>query len=252
MRILGLTAALAIVSLFAFLAGSANAVTINPYVSGKVSIGEGQMREKEVISTTDGGSTNTSHSDHTHGNVRGYLAGGIEMPQPALRGAFRFEAELGLGATEKFNIPTPDVAPDSPDVHVKMKATTIFANAFYDFHATEKIKPYLGAGLGWARISTKLNWSYHPAPDARPDLEHFINHSESTNKFAFHVGAGVAYNLTENIALDLGYRYTDLGKISMTAIGMTDDAGNISVGSTADIQTRLHQNEVMLGLRYTF
>jgi len=254
MRILGLTAALAIVSLFAFLAGSANAVTINPYVSGKVSMAEGQLTEKILHNYQAVGQDQIADadsqelSDRTFGTVRGYLAFGLEAPQPVLHGALRFEMELGFGGSEDFQVPTRDF-PNDP-AHLKVKATTLFFNGYYDFHATEKIKPYFGAGLGLARLSFDMNWSVSE-PDDGVD-RFFINKSESFNNFAYHLGAGVAYNLTENIALDLGYRYTDYGKVSMSSLNMVDAGGQIFIGSINDMKVSLHQNEVMLGLRYTF
>ncbi|GDX89921.1 hypothetical protein LBMAG45_17770 [Nitrospirota bacterium] len=61
--------------------------------------------------------------------------------------------------------------------------------------------------------------------------------------FAWNVGGGVAYALTEHISLDVTYRYADLGKANWGA-SFTD-----VVRLTAN---NLHTNEFLFGARYQF
>ena len=63
------------------------------------------------------------------------------------------------------------------------------------------------------------------------------------------VGAGVAYELTENLAIDLMYRYTNYGSVDanveLDVIGLR---AILPVDADFDIAT----HEFMLGARYTF
>ncbi|MDR0742530.1 MAG: outer membrane beta-barrel protein [Puniceicoccales bacterium] len=72
-----------------------------------------------------------------------------------------------------------------------------------------------------------------------------LHGDESTNVFVWNIGVGVCYAVNDNLALDLGYRYTDYA----TARGkiMADQVTNF-------LQTRadLSSQEVLIGVRYTF
>ena len=58
--------------------------------------------------------------------------------------------------------------------------------------------------------------------------------------FAWHVGGGVAYNLTEHIILDVTYRFAELGEAVWQA------------GSVQLTANHLHSNEFLFGARYQF
>lgn len=77
-----------------------------------------------------------------------------------------------------------DVAPGA-----KMSTTTVLGNLYYDFANESAFTPYIGAGAGygWVRNTPTGN----------------------ENGFALGLTAGVAVDLTQNIALDVGYRFRD-------------------------------------------
>lgn len=64
------------------------------------------------------------------------------------------------------------------------------ANAYYDFKNSSQITPYVGAGIG------ALNGEFRD-PDFKSD----------DTVFGYQLIAGVAYNVTQNVALDLSYRF---------------------------------------------
>ncbi len=110
-------------------------------------------------------------------------------------------------------------------------STTLLANVYYDFHNSTAFTPYIGAGLGLAfnylGFDTEYNNGYSDSMDDR-----------QTN-FAWQVGAGVAYAINENIAVDVAYRYLDLGYTQVDSYA--GDAG-----------IRPYNHEFMLGLRFGF
>lgn len=111
-------------------------------------------------------------------------------------------------------------------------STTLLANFYYDFHNSSDFTPYVGAGLGLA-----FNYMGVDGYDNRYDMGG--SWDGRTTNFAWQVGAGVAYSINENMAIDAGYRYLDLGYTQVKSHGQ-------SVG------IRPYNHEVMLGLRIGF
>lgn len=73
--------------------------------------------------------------------------------------------------------------------HVDGSITTVLGNAYLDWTNDSAFTPYVGAGAGYG-------WADSNAGD--------------DDGFAFALMGGVAVDLSENIALDVGYRYRDV------------------------------------------
>jgi opacity protein-like surface antigen len=118
--------------------------------------------------------------------------------------------------------------------YADVKSTTLMVNAYYDF-AAGGIRPYLGAGIGWARNKTdKLIQNFR--------LGFFNTFSGATREdaaVALMVGVTIPYS---GRTLDLGYRYIDMGKF---ATGTTAAFG-ITSGHTG----KLTAHELTVGLRF--
>jgi len=71
---------------------------------------------------------------------------------------------------------------------------TVMANGYYDFKTSGKIKPYVMAGLGIAHINADDNPGV-----TTPWLDETY--------FAWQLGAGVGYEVSSNVTIDVGYRY---------------------------------------------
>ena len=85
-------------------------------------------------------------------------------------------------------------------------ATYLMGNLWYDFSNASAFTPYVGGGLG-AALST-VQVSTGPVS------------STSTN-FAFQLGVGAKYALSENIDVDIGYRFKDAQNVNWTVPGGT-------------------------------
>ena len=103
-------------------------------------------------------------------------------------------------------------------------------NVFYDFDTGTKFTPYIGGGIGIAHLKVKIRTDEGKV-------------SKSDNSFAYQLGAGVAYAVTDSIALDLSYRYTDSGSMTVREYSL-EDADKTKIDSTAQ--------EILFGVRYTF
>lgn len=145
----------------------------------------------------------------------------------------RFEYS-GPGYHEYENIPEGE----SSFFNNEIKTQLLMLNSYYDFKNKSKFTPYVSAGIGFARIKysrTGANEYYYWYPE--------LNNSNSRNNFAWSAGVGVAYSVTDNVALDLAYRYLDMGKAE---IEQTEY--NTIVESKADITS----HDFSFGVRYTF
>ena len=104
---------------------------------------------------------------------------------------------------------------------IQSKIQTAFANVYYDLDTGTSVTPYVGVGLGYAHINEK-----------NADVK------DSEDNFAYNVGAGVSVNVSYNMDVEVGYRFTDYGKIK---------------SRTPEYAKRNYDSqEVLLGLRYTF
>lgn len=84
-----------------------------------------------------------------------------------------------------------------------IKFQSIGVSAVYDFPVSERVKPYLGARVGFNRVSEKYS---------RTTPYSSYSESHSKTKTGAGVLAGVGFSVTDNIALDAGYRYNYWGK----------------------------------------
>jgi len=152
--------------------------------------------------------------------------------------AFRGEVEFTY---RKFNHKLID--PTTPDLRSQygIKSASYFLNGYYDFANYSKVfVPYVGAGVGVSRNSLSDEKTYY--------LEELQVYTPgiTQNSFAWNVGLGTMIHLNQNIAFDLSYKYTDLGKI----IGNKDMLSvlNASVPMTPltvpNVQGRLRSNNI--------
>ncbi len=95
---------------------------------------------------------------------------------------------------------------------------------YYDFFPNYWFTPFVNAGVGYTRNRIAY---YENASKSF--------HKNRDNNFTWSLGAGVSAKLTNRWNLDFGYRYYDLGDVSMY------------YGSTA-----VTDHEVYMGLRYVF
>ena len=125
------------------------------------------------------------------------------------------------------------------------KLTTML-NAYADLGHWGGVTPYVGAGIGGAF----LDWSnYSFVNVCEGDCGTFVasGHGWETNSdwhFAWALMAGVAVDLTPNLAVDLGYRFVNIGDGVII-----HDNGWLN----GDVRfTDLMEHEAGLGLRYRF
>ena len=159
----------------------------------------------------------------------------------------RLEAEF-LGRTEAKADFSDSMLGMTARGDVKLWTQTLFLNAYYDIPSENIWHPYVGVGLGLAhhdaRTTTKLTGVNPVITSMRPqDTRTFTDRSSAWN-FAYNLGAGISYPLDTGIDLDIGYRYSDFGDVTLKMINtQTGVRLNNEVDSTA--------HEILFGLRFT-
>lgn len=107
---------------------------------------------------------------------------------------------------------------------------TFQINGYWDIDTGCDFTPYIGAGLGVSSIYESMT-----SGDGK-----YRHSSEDINMgFAWNVGAGVAYSFTENVALDVGYRFAGFGYSHLKHQG-------------SNVENYMTANEFMAGVRFSF
>ena len=112
-------------------------------------------------------------------------------------GDFRIVADYTHYKTRKDHEQGPSYTLDS-----KIKLQSVGVSAIYDFDLNSPVKPYVGARVGLNRFSYD--------DDDRREGYHATETFRKT-KTGLGVMTGVGYDITQNVALDAGYRYNHWG-----------------------------------------
>lgn len=154
----------------------------------------------------------------------------------AYRGSYKYDAG-GRGAIGALRAPSA--------ARANIDNYTVMVNAYFDI-PTETIenmlfgtgaRPYIGAGIGWSRniVGTRYFSSANGAGFER---------GARNSDLAWAAMAGVAIDLTRNVAIDIGYRYIDFGKIRTS--------GQTTLGTFPRSEANFRAHEALIGLRFSF
>lgn len=119
----------------------------------------------------------------------------------------------------------------------------LLANAYADLGTFYGVTPYLGAGIGASRNTISHFRDIN-------DINGGGGYANSTSKwnFAWALHAGVGFQATERMTIDLGYSYVDLGDAATGSIHNLDPRYGSSTGiAFKDITS----HDLKLGVRYS-
>lgn len=120
------------------------------------------------------------------------------------------------------------------DVSAKISALSFLVNGYFDLGTWYRATPYIGAGIGAARMRVSEYQSTVAPPFASGT-------SGDQWNFAWALNAGVGYAISSNMMVDLGYRYINFGDTKSGA----DASGSMTFKNVA-------AHEVRVGLRWSF
>lgn len=132
--------------------------------------------------------------------------------------------------------------------HATKNEWVVLANAYVDLGTWWCITPFVGAGIGGARVAINGFTDQGIANNgigAQPGLAFGDNVSKWNMAWAVH--AGLAYKVTPNFTVELAYRYLDMGD------GLTGDLrtfdGNNNVNNPTTFKN-ITSHDLKLGVRW--
>lgn len=142
--------------------------------------------------------------------------------------------------------PAGPIACTSADV-ATFSALTVLANAYVDLGTYVGITPYVGAGFGGARVHwgelTNTECEDVPTgPGGAPFCNTRVHEGSQEWRFAYALMAGLSYNVSKKLTLDVGYRYKRIQGGRM--FGFNGNGPGFDDGITS--------HEVRAGVRYKF
>jgi len=101
----------------------------------------------------------------------------------------------------------------SGDVSGDVTSLGLMANVWYDIETGTKWVPFIGAGIGLANVDAEIE-----------------GESEDDTVFAYQVGAGIGYEISDSTTATLGYRYFATSDPDFDGIEAEVGTHNIEVG----------------------
>jgi opacity protein-like surface antigen len=131
------------------------------------------------------------------------------------------------------------------------QASVVLANAYLDLGTWWNITPFIGVGVGAAHHAITGVSDTDLIADGSTGFG-FASADKSDWKFAWAIHAGLAYNLTRNVKLELSYRYLDMGTVD-TSIVNCAATGCVGNGPRAFYSmTDFTSQDFRLGMRWMF
>ena len=133
-----------------------------------------------------------------------------------------------------------------------------FASAWYDFETGTDWVPYFGAGIGFIRVDqSDLEYDDNELAQAIADAravqagqsptplpaDYVPGISRKDTTFAYHIGVGIGYRLSEKTTLQFGYRLQNASGLEFTGRNMT---------GTVEVDTDLRAHLFEIGFRTRF
>ena len=110
---------------------------------------------------------------------------------------FRVEGEISYQKNDVSQIGSQGVLLNNTG---EVAAFSFLINGYYDFINSSAFTPYISAGLGFAQVEFN-------------DLDisglGFSGSNDDDTVFAYQVGIGIGYAVTEKVTIDVKYRYLD-------------------------------------------
>ena len=139
----------------------------------------------------------------------------------------RLEAEISY---RKADISGADVGGSGTlDMGGNISSKFGFISLYQDFNNPRwKVKPYIGGGLGLV---------FHDASIVDPSGV-ALTTSDSSTGFAYHLGAGVKYRMSPDLAVTTGYRYIGTGDMDIASYQIDYSSHEFRMGLEWDLPYR--------------
>jgi opacity protein-like surface antigen len=168
----------------------------------------------------------------------------------------QYRGKANFKGTDVFNATAFGLAYNGQDNYNASKSELLFlANAYVDLGTWWCVTPFIGAGIGTSRVSisgftdtgvNNLQLTNPPTVGGPPVASYATAANGSKWNFAWAAHAGLAYQISQNVTLELAYSYVDLGSGTTGAITTFDGFTRGNVFKFNDITS----HDVKLGVRW--
>jgi opacity protein-like surface antigen len=132
-------------------------------------------------------------------------------------------------------------------------------NGYVDIGTWYGVTPFVGAGVGFANNTLSGVTDVGSVCQGGPcgSSGGYLNDGSKTS-LAWALMAGFDFNVTQNLKLELGYRFLDYGSLKSGTSNCSNGAGGFSAaqcgggGYTISTRNDLYSQDVRLGLRWAF
>ena len=147
--------------------------------------------------------------------------------------------KIGVGYDDSLTVVPPATATIA-SAGLKNYAYSLMLNGYVDLGTYVGITPYLGGGVGIVQSTHKLSAGYFT--DNSDPSDDFAQSDDKTKySLAYTLNAGLAYQVTKNVSVDLGYQYFS-----------APDAEYVTAASLTSFPVKkgISNHQLKLGLRY--
>ncbi|HRE22461.1 MAG TPA: outer membrane beta-barrel protein [Rhabdaerophilum sp.] len=208
-------------------------------------IGVGSHNDSGILNVPGGANYQVLASSHGSTAFIGIGAG------YAFNSWLRADATLEYRKASKFKLTELDtrgtVATGDDGINVtsgKVSAIVGLANAYVDLGTWHRITPFIGAGIGFASITTSdvrdVGYAAFAGGTGRAA-------DKSSTRLAWAVHAGLGYDLSTNLKAEVAYRYLNMGTVNTGTVVCTVPC----TAYNARIKS-LDSHDIKVGLRYVF
>ena len=110
----------------------------------------------------------------------------------------------------------------SANISGDVTSLAFLLNGYYDFHNNSDFTPYVSAGIGMANISVN--------DFGAPSMGISQSADEDDTVFAYQLGAGLGFAVTEVLTIQLKYRYFSVANPEFDGVEVEVDSHNILAG----------------------
>jgi opacity protein-like surface antigen len=223
------------------------------YIRGDVGVGHASLDrfESNLASSTPGFSYDESHLDDS-----AFVGAGIGYEFNSwirfdVTGEYRTSQRFQ--AIESYNVGAfftpPDASRASDTYNGSIQSAVFLANVYLQAGNFYGFTPYVGGGAGMSYNTVASLTDVGAGSTAAGGVGNGglgFAPSNSKASFAWAAMAGVSYDITPNVKLDIGYRYLDMGDaVSGTIVCTIQCTGERH-------KYRLSSNDIRIGLRWMF
>lgn len=232
----------------------ASSVIASPYyLSGKAGMSLNHLSEQSGNITIDDSNLWLGQGNQNKPSFIGAVAGGYNFHfyyDIPVRTELEYvsRSQFRHSGSRQFQTDDGDVVTASKAD--KYSIQTVMLNVYYDFYNASNFTPYVSVGLGLARIKRHADASVWRNNDTTDNLSFY--YSSNKNKFAWSVGTGTDWRITDNLFADISYRYLNMGTVSAHQAAQFDNEAENIGSAEYSTHARLNAHEFLMGLRYTF